>query len=201
MNGAVNVYGTYTHLTLQQKRLMEKLDEVSDICRLNYKDVMSDGEPPYERTIFLEAAVRRMVVGFVIETYALVDNILTDIICNVYLSEPDDESDAAQFWQTKHFASFVYNAMDVMYPLQKLRLIDDIDEIPKEFRKTIERLNNLRNALAHSFVPESRREHQKTGYVGYRGRDIFSLEGLRSFDDDRDALIYYLWELAYGETP
>jgi hypothetical protein len=193
------VYGTYTHLTLQQKRLIGKLDEVADICRLNYKESLSDGEPPYERTLFLERVVQRMVIGFVVETYTLVDDLLTDMICNVYLSELDNGTDTEHVYETKRLNSFVHNAMDIMYPLQKLRLINDIEEIPKEFRNTIERMNSLRNALAHSFFPELRRDHQKRGYVEYRGRDIFSLEGLRSFDDDRDALIYYLWEVAHGE--
>lgn len=139
-----------------------------------------------------------MVIGFVIETYTLVDDLLSDIIGNIYLSDYLSDNDV-EFWDSNPLASFVHNVLDVLYPLQKLRVIDDVEAIPKQHRATVERLNELRNALAHSFFPEQRRSYRRSGVVQYKGEDIFTVKGLMLFDDDRDELLSYLWQRAHNE--
>ncbi len=44
----------------------------------------------------------------------------------------------------------------------------------------INRLNGLRNALAHAFYPENLRGAR----IYWRGRDVFSIEGFRFFEAD-----------------
>ena len=56
----------------------------------------------------------------------------------------------------------------------------------------------IRNAMAHSFFPENRKEHRSVGKVLYEGKDIRSSEGLSRFKDDCHRTWVYLAARAYG---
>ena len=58
-------------------------------------------------------------------------------------------------WRTKKFRIFVHHILDEVYLLPKLKIAGQIGEVPKEVRESIERVNALRNALAHSFFPRT----------------------------------------------
>jgi hypothetical protein len=64
--------------------------------------------------------------------------------------------------------------------MAKLRFIRGISKVPKPVVADIERLNALRNGLAHSFFPENLRKSRPE----WKGRKIFTLEGLQVFLDD-----------------
>ncbi len=74
--------------------------------------------------------------------------------------------------------------LDEMYLLKKMQMAHAIHPLPKEIRSTIERVNAVRNTMAHSFFPENRKEHMKAGKVLYAGKDIRTAEGLQQFKDD-----------------
>ena len=98
-------------------------------------------------------------------------------------------------WNDKRFKHFIHYMLDEMYVLQKMRVVHSFTPIPSKFRDTIQRLNTLRNAIAHSLHPEARREHESDKKVLYRKRDIFSTEGMRVFVSDFDSLFHYLEDL------
>jgi hypothetical protein len=52
--------------------------------------------------------------------------------------------------------------------------------IPKKIVTDIERLNSIRNGLAHSFFPENLR----TSKPQWKGKNIFSLDGVKAFSVD-----------------
>jgi hypothetical protein len=60
--------------------------------------------------------------------------------------------------------------------------------------------NTLRNAIAHSFFPQNKRDFKRTGTVTYKGKDVFSLEGLRLFDEDTNEAISHLADRAFGKN-
>jgi hypothetical protein len=81
--------------------------------------------------------------------------------------------------------------LDEMYLLKKMQMAHAIRPLPKDVRATIEKANAIRNAMAHSFFPENRKEHMKVGKVLYAGKDIRTADGLRQFKDDcHDAYDY-----------
>ena len=59
----------------------------------------------------------------------------------------------------------------------------------------IERLNALRNGLAHAFFPENLKKSKPE----WKGKKIFSLEGLRFFLDDMAKLDGYFLHLSPEE--
>jgi hypothetical protein len=54
----------------------------------------------------------------------------------------------------------------------------------------------LRNAVAHSFFPMNKRDFKRTKKVTYKGKDVFTIEGLKTFDNDTREAIVYLSRLA-----
>jgi len=46
------------------------------------------------------------------------------------------------------------------------------------------RINDVRNALAHSLFPENRRRYMADKKVTYNGRHLFTLEGVEAFNED-----------------
>ncbi len=187
-------------LSKRQRQLVAELKAVSSICRIDYTTVEERFDAEW-RTTILELIFRKIVTGYVIDTYTFIDEQLSDVICRIYFAGPKNKINFKSLWRTKRFKSFVHNALDNLYPLHKMRLVSDIKEIPKEYRSTIERLNELRNALAHSFFPENRRSYRDTKKVLYKGINIFSIQGVEAFEEDRQALVDYLWERMHGKAP
>ena len=66
--------------------------------------------------------------------------------------------------------------------IQKVRELRTIPPVPSTVSRTIDRLNAVRNAVADSFYGPSRYS------TSYRGKDVFTLEGLRLVLEDTDAV-------------
>jgi hypothetical protein len=79
-----------------------------------------------------------------------------------------------------------------------MRLVHSIKAIPAEVRDAIERINALRNAIAHSFFPENRRQYMKYKKVLYRDSDIYSKEGVNKFIADATIIEECLMRRAWG---
>jgi hypothetical protein len=80
-----------------------------------------------------------------------------------------------------------------------METVHAIRSVPSEVRSTIYRVNALRNALAHSFFPENRKEYRKAGRVLYLEKDIRSPDGLHTFILDCEPSTSYLARRAYGK--
>lgn len=83
--------------------------------------------------------------------------------------------------------------------MRKMALVKEYQKIPKPVQEIITLTNIIRNAVAHSFFPMNKRDFKKTGKVTYKGKDIFTLEGLKLFEDDSNKAVGCLADLAFGE--
>jgi hypothetical protein len=117
------------------------------------------------------------VLAQTVTWYTLVDEYLNNEICRYYFGK---KRTFPQLWKTKRFRLFNHYILEDLYPLQKLRLVKALRPIPKSIAKDIEALNSLRNGLAHAFFPENLRKSKPT----WKGKDIYSLDGAKSFMDD-----------------
>ena len=188
-----------TPLTRAQKRLLKDIREAVSIARIDPSDI--EEYDPQWRTTILQLILRKIIAGYVVDTYTFIDEQMSDAICRIYFKKPARPIHFGRLWKTKKFKSFVHNGLDNLYPLHKMRLLHDIKPIPNEFRDTIQRINDVRNALAHSFFPENRRSYKEHKKVMYRGVDLFTLAGLERFEQDRQPLTDYLWFRAHGKYP
>jgi len=138
------------------------------------------------RTPLLEIMKQKLIRGEIIIKYTLIDEFLSVIISNYYFRrDPKSQSTAfRRLWQTKKFQLFVNYFLDEAYLLNKMRMVHEIKPLPPDVRNALERINALRNAIAHSFFPENRRQYRAQKMVMYQNTNIFSKEGIAKFLQD-----------------
>lgn len=169
-------------LTPKQKKLIAELDELSDLLTLDYRNALE-----YEkeaRTPYLQAARDKIIRGQVIIWYTLIDELLAMELSHYYFGR---KRSFPELWRTKRFQVFNHHVLEELHLLQKLRHVKAIRKIPKSVIVTIERLNALRNGLAHSFFPENLRK----SVPKWKGIDIFSLAGVRALQEDFDEVFEF----------
>ena len=139
---------------------------------------------------------RSLVHGNIVEKYTYIDECLAIIVCNHFFPRRAGEKTFSRLWKTKKFRSFTHYLLDDIYLLGKLRLVRKLDEVPKDCREYIEQINALRNAIAHSFFPENRRDHYGKDGLSYKGLNIYTLDGVRKLEEDFQQAGRYLRERA-----
>jgi hypothetical protein len=170
-------------LTKAEQELRSEIEQIAAAIEMDVWDV-EDHVPGPSRRYYLQEMKRKFVKSEVIERYTLIDEFLTDIICDYYFSRPNKSISYRSRWRTKHFRIFVHFLTDEMFLLRKLATVEAILTVPTVVSKAIKRINDVRNALAHSFFPENRRRYMANKEVTYNGRNLFSLEGIQKFQED-----------------
>jgi hypothetical protein len=87
---------------------------------------------------------------------------------------------------------------DETYLLKKLSMVEAIKKVPTDVSKCIKRINDLRNALAHSFFPANRRRYMAEKKVTYQGLDLFSRAGVLKLREDCDIVYKYFRKKVFG---
>jgi hypothetical protein len=185
-------------LTSLQKKLRKEAEEIAKMAKVDFWNIEKEWEGEWRTTAF-RMAIARLVVAEVIAQYTMLDEILTDYLCRYYFKKPG--SPRFIYWKQKKFRVFVHFMLDEMYLLKKMQMVHAIRPLPKEIRETIQKMNAVRNALAHSFFPENRKEYLKVGKVLYSGKDIRTTEGLKKFMEDCDEAYFFIRKLVRGVWP
>lgn len=159
-------------LTKKQRELQREVTGLIERLKLNPNIMAVD---PEFRTTHLESAKRTLITAAVLERYLLIDELLNDQICHYYFPNRS----YPRLWRTKRFQGFNYHVLERIYLLQKVELVRTLIRLPNKIYKDIRALNDLRNALSHSFFPENRRVKPR-----WKGADIFSSEGYELFWED-----------------
>jgi hypothetical protein len=162
-------------LTKKQRELVSELEQLSRWCGIDYHDIKEYERP--DRTNLLEAAKDQIIRSHVIMSYVLVDEFLNCEICGYNFGR---KHSFQKLWRTKRFQRFNHHVIEGLSLLQKLRYVRSFVNIPKVLVADIERLNSLRNGLAHSLFPQNLRSSKPM----WKGKDIFSLEGIKVFGVD-----------------
>jgi hypothetical protein len=162
-------------LSTHQKRLVQELREIYDLLLLDFYDIKA--YPKDQRTTRLELMKRAAIRQEVVTTYTLIDEYLASELCVHFFGT---EKSFPALWKTKRFQLFNYHFLEEMSLLPKFRYVKALRNIPKAIARDIERLNALRNGIAHAFFPEN----LKRSRAVWGGKSIFSLEGLRAFHAD-----------------
>jgi hypothetical protein len=145
----------------------------------------------------LQFALREIIMK-----YTLIDKFLSVIISNYYFRrDPKTQSTFRRLWHTKKFQLFVNYFLDEAYLLNKMRMVHEIKALPSDVRNALGRINALRNAIAHSFFPENRRQYRAQKMVMYQNANIFSKEGITKFLQDAARVEDHLMNQAFGVKP
>jgi hypothetical protein len=161
-------------LTKHQKPLVQELREIYDLLSLDFYDIKA--YPKEQRTTRLELMRRAAVRQEVVTTYTHIDEYLASELCVHFFGT---ERKFPALWKTKKFQLFNCHFLEEMSLLPKFRYVKALRKIPKAIASDIERLNALRNGIAHAFFP-----NLKKSRAVWRDKSIFSLEGLKAFHAD-----------------
>jgi hypothetical protein len=172
--------------------LLKELKEIAALTRVDYEDI--DKYPPEVRNTHLKIMKDQLVRSEVITAYVFIDEMLNRAICRYYFGRKN-EKDFKKMWRSNKFRHFNHYILEVLNPNEKLRLVKAIAVVPKHLAGNIESINALRNGLAHSLYPHQRRSQKPS----YKGRDIFSVEGLRVFIEDMGELALFFGEHNFGK--
>jgi hypothetical protein len=184
-------------LTRKQGKLLAEVEELAAGLNLDHWNVDQKRKPD-DRIVFLEVVRDKMIRAEVVTKYALIDEYLTNIICNYYFGRPRGDVYRA-LWRRKDFTIFVHYLMDEIYLLKKLSIVRAIRPVPKDVVTAVSRINDVRNDLAHSLFPQNRRRYVVTGKkVFYDGVQLFSKEGVIKFLDDFHLAGRYFGKRASG---
>jgi hypothetical protein len=156
-------------------------NEVRELLHFVYLDpdaILADEEVA-ARIPRLKAAKDHIIRSEIVVQYVLMDELLNMRIRRYYFGRRNYR----QLWKTKRFKSFQHFVLDKIYLLQKLELLSSLRPIPKFVRSDLAALNDLRNAVAHSFFPETRRRPPE-----WKKQNIFTAAGFQHFSDDMERL-------------
>lgn len=167
-------------LNKKQEDLVEELENLTSILGLNPDDIIDDISSSKARTAFLELAKDQIIRSAVILKYVWMDEFLNVLICWYYFGK---KRPFPQLWRSKRFKSFNYFILEKLYLLQKLDLVKSIHDIPKWVISDLSALNELRNGIAHSFLPQNRRRKPE-----WKGQNVFERSGYDLFLEDMEKL-------------
>jgi hypothetical protein len=184
-----------TTLTPKQRKLVAEIESIASIVHMDHWNILSYTRG--SRTTCLELMKNKLVRSEIILKLALIDELLSVIVCHHYFRKPQKAATFRQLWKTKEFRIFNHHILDEIYLLPKMRLVHAIRSLPPNVRSNIERINALRNALAHNFFPENLRQYKNYRAVVYRGVDIYTKEGLEKFDEDFKTVSEFLADRAF----
>ena len=147
----------------------------------------------------LDLAKDRTIRADVVFSYVLIHELLSNLICQHFFGTNTTLGRSwRREWKKARFQNFNYHVLEGMSLLRKLALVKEFLTVPKDIEDILSRTNIIRNALAHSFFPMNKRDFRKSGIATYKGKDIFSIEGLRVFDADANKAIGFLSNRAHG---
>ena len=140
-------------LTKQQRQIIDDYELLAAPLKIDV-DQLSDDTA--DRTLRLQFIFHEWVRGMVIMRYTLIDEYLACIIANYMFGKPKTWH-YRQKWRTKKFQRFNHYVLDELYLLKKQDFVHAIKPLPSDIRSKIMQINDVRNAMAHSFFPQNRR--------------------------------------------
>ncbi len=181
-------------LTKVQRHLFEQLNAMAQSVGLDYWNILA--REPAQRTSELSLIKRSIVRGEIIDEYTFIDGLLAEKMCEYFLPEQS----LGRRWKTKRFQRFNDYVLERLYLQQKLKFVKDVYDVPKDIAERIDRINALRNAMAHTYFPENLRDYRMKGRpaprkpitIFYKGHDIFTPIGIETFKVDCMEAIEFL---------
>jgi hypothetical protein len=173
-------------LTAHQLKVFREVEEIASMIKLDYPYILTYKRDA--RTPIIEHMRRKMILSEVITRYTLVDEHLNLTLCHYFFGR---QKSTIQLWKTKKFRLFNHHVIEELSLMAKFRFAKSIAKMPKGVAGDVERLNALRNGLAHAFFPEN----LKRSKPEWKGKNIFSKEGLRMFLEDMAKMASYFWNI------
>jgi hypothetical protein len=144
-------------LTRKQKSLMKELDSVFSLIGMDYWEIGKYSKE--SRTGMLEFQRRQAIIGQIIVYYTLVSQLVGWAVC-IYFFRLGKRRVA---WGSEKLQKFNDYILESRSLLEKLRIVKSVYEIPKNVVRDVERLNALRNVVAHKCFFEESEDWRRGG--------------------------------------
>ncbi|RWB79140.1 MAG: hypothetical protein EOQ50_04865 [Mesorhizobium sp.] len=144
-------------LTRAQKRIVGDIEEILRIGGYDRWAVEETYEPDARRSQ-LDRMKMDMIRMKVIGDYVFVDELLSVVMISYFFPAKD----FLKRYRQKKVRTFVNFVLDDLYLVRKLAAVKEIRKVDPAIASLVEKLNAIRNALAHGFTPALRREFRKT---------------------------------------
>jgi hypothetical protein len=178
--------GMASGLTTKQKRLKAELDDIFAVIGMDYWRIEEYAKE--SRTGILEMQKRKAITGQIIMTHSFVDELVDAEICEYFFGSGKSSVEATlerMRWRTsKKFRDFNEYILASMSLVEKLRFVETLYAVPKKIVGDVRELNRLRNVVAHEFYPEVLKRYKPRQRPLYKGKDIFTVEGVKAFVED-----------------
>jgi len=179
-------------LTPKQKRLMEELDSIFSLIGMDYWEM---GKYSKEgRTGHLEFQRRQAITGQIILYYTFISEMVDAIVC-IYFFRVGKRRPP---WGSEKLQKFNEYVLEGRSLLQKFKIVKSVYEIPKNIEKDVDRLNALRNVVAHKCFSGMPGDWRGELEAMYKGKDIFTLEGIKMFREDMNRIVDFLAIMELG---
>jgi hypothetical protein len=186
-----------TTLTKAERKLRHEVEQIASAVEMDVWNI-EQHERGSSRAYHLKVMKDKLVRSEVVIKYALIDEFLTDVICDYYFHRPDKTKSYRTLWKTKKFRTFVHYLMDETFLLKKLLMVEAIIIVPSAVSSAVKRINDVRNAVTHSFFPENRRRYMDAKGVTYKGVDLFTVEGVEKLQQDYEAVRAHFARRVFG---
>jgi hypothetical protein len=173
-----------SYISKKRQGLSNEARQLADLADANLEAFDNLDDDYFEDK--LKTVVRQLVIAEVVGQYTLIDEVLSEIVARYFFVNKDVHF--GKLWRRKKFQIFSHHILDEIYLLKKMAIVDAIKPLPGSVKSSIHRINSIRNAIAHSFFPENRREFRKQKGVLFRGKDIYRPVGLSTFKADAEEI-------------
>lgn len=175
------------NLSKEQEQLVNEIKEILFKEGLEINAIL-DKSDHEAKTILLKLAKDQFITSIIIKDYTLIDESLCEIIKVFFFGKVSKQN-------IKSIQIFNSGVLEKLYLLNKLELVKEIIEVPNFVINFIHSLNDLRNGVAHSFMPEARKKNRPF----FKKKNIFEMEGYYEFRKECDKVLNYLIDKAWSD--
>ena len=164
-------------LTPRQRTVLKELREIASTFGLDFEAIATTDDDG-SKTTRLELARDKIIRSQIVAWYTVTDYLLGSELSHHFfnLRKP-----LKYFRNSKRYRTFQREVLEDLGLRQKLRLVRTIwKRMPRRVFQTIEKLNTIRNSIAHSFFPEDRLGSKPL----YKGKSVMAAEGLFLLSED-----------------
>ena len=163
----------------RNKHLIKEIKAIQKLLGLT-----TEGADPNTLASIKEQYIR----GEIIMTHTLIDQFFDEIIRKYFFRKKVTLSRERKF-------AFQVDVLGKISFLNKLRFVKRITKMPRELCSDIEKLNELRNAIAHTFATRI-----KSKNISSFGKNAFTFAGLKLFLIKRKRIWHFLFSKT-GRAP
>lgn len=177
-------------MSTREQKVNKHKNEIRKLKELNgLNDILDTSEKNTYTFSQLEGQKRQLITVLILNSYLQIDAKMSILVANFFFHHCSKEWEVVQkVVNSKEFLVFSKKLLNEMPFLRKVSVIKEFVVIPKDTLTTINKLNDLRNAIAHSLMPEQLGEER----VKYKGKLIFTLTGAKLIKQDVGKVMSFL---------